>query len=334
MVAPGPPTAPAASGADDREEPPAVELRPLEGWEEYRACETFQRRIWGEDFTELAPASLQKIAQTLGGVASGAFDPEEGLVGFVFGLTGLEDGEPVHWSHMLAVRRDFRDRGVGRRLKEHQRELLLEEGVDTVYWTFDPLVARNAHFNLNRLGVRVEEYVPQMYGDTASRLHEGLGTDRFLVAWDLESYRPPGAERARPAGEVPGEGPGRAGRAPDTATGASGPAPSSAEDADTSGPAPDGVPAHAGLPSRGSAEGTASAPPIVRVEIPADIHAVREEDPAAAAEWRERTRDAFLSRLDAGYRVMGFVPGPDRAFYVLVRQDVEPGGVDLPEPAT
>lgn len=294
-----------------------MELRPLEGWEEYRACETFQRRIWGEDFTELAPASLQKVAQRLGGVASGAFDSEEGLVGFVFGLTGLEDGRPVHWSHMLAVRRDFRDRGLGRRLKEHQRELLLEEGVDTVYWTFDPLVARNAHFNLNRLGVRVEDYVPQMYGETASRLHEGLGTDRFLVAWDLESYRPSGTNRAREA-----------------APGASGPAPSSQEDADPSGPAPDGVPAHAAPPSGGSGEGPASAPPVVRVEIPSDIHAVREEDPDAAAEWRERTRDAFLSRLDGGYRVIGFVPGPDRAFYVLAREDIEPGGVDLPEPAT
>lgn len=279
-----------------------MEIRPFESWEEYRACETFQRRIWGEDFSEVAPASLLKIARTIGGVASGAFDPEEGLVGFVFGLTGLRDDEPVHWSHMLAVRRDVRDRGLGRRLKEHQREVLLEAGVGTVYWTFDPLVARNAHFNLNRLGVGVEDYVPEMYGETASRLHRGLGTDRFLVAWDLEAYRPPDA-------------------------GASGPAP----DGDTP---PDGVPGRAGLPSHGPGEGPAAAPPVVRVEIPSDIHTVREEDPEAAAGWRERTREAFLSRLDAGYRVIGFVPGPERGFYVLAREDIEPGGVDLPEAST
>lgn len=311
-----------------------MELRPLDGWEEYRACETFQRRIWGEDFTELAPASLLKVAQRLGGVASGAFDPEEGLVGFVFGLTGLEGGEPAHWSHMLAVRRDFRDRGVGRRLKEHQRELLLEEGVDTVYWTFDPLVARNAHFNLNRLGVRVEDYVPQMYGESTSRLHEGLGTDRFLVAWDLASYRPPGSDRGD-AGTSADEGDAVRERPSGAAGSSEGDGPTATgRDAATDGPAPDGVPAHVGLPSGGAEEGPVSAPPVVRVEIPSDVHAVREEDPEAAAEWRERTRDAFLSRLDAGYRVIGFVPGPDRAFYVLAREDIEPGGVDLPDPAT
>lgn len=312
-----------------------MELRPLQGWEEYRACETFQRRIWGESFSELAPASLLKVAQDLGGVASGAVHPEEGLVGFVFGLTGLEDGRPVHWSHMLAVRRDFRDRGLGRRLKEHQRELLLEEGVDTVRWTFDPLVARNAHFNLNRLGVRVEEYVPQMYGETGSKLHEGLGTDRFVVAWDLEAYRPPdtdAAEEGRGAAGEAGNGAGDAGTAAD--------APRAADDARPPGSpaaAPDGVPAGAGLPSHGREErgaGRPATPPVLRVEIPSDVHALREEDPEAAEQWRERTRDAFLSRLDAGYRVIGFVPGPDRGFYVLAREDIEPDGVDLPGAAT
>lgn len=309
-----------------------MEIRPLRSWEEFRACETFQRRVWGEGFSEVAPASLQKIARRLGGVSSGAFHPEEGLVGFVFGLTGVEDGDPVHWSHMLAVRRDFRDRGLGRRLKEHQRELLLEEGVGTVYWTFDPLVARNAHFNLNRLGVRVEEYVPQMYGETGSRLHHGLGTDRFVVAWDLASYRP-GDEAPGPDGEAAagfgggngGEdaGPVDAGAAMDEDT----------PPAEAAGPpAGEGVgPAvggEAGLPAHGSDEsgGERPAPPVLRVEIPSDIHAVREENPAAAVRWRERTRDAFLSRLETGYRVLGFVPGPRRGFYVLAREDLEPDG--------
>ena len=100
----------------------------------------------------------------------------------MFGITGVQEGQLVHWSHMLAVERAYRDHGLGRRLKECQRELLRELGVDTIYWTFDPLVARNAHLNLNRLGTTVREYVPDMYGDTGSPLHT-FGTDRFVVAW-------------------------------------------------------------------------------------------------------------------------------------------------------
>lgn len=276
-----------------------VETRPLRSWEEYRAAEDLQREVWGEDFSELAPASLLKIGQRLGGVSSGAFHPEEGLVGFVFGLTGLEDGEPVHWSHMLAVRAGFRGRGLGLRLKEHQRELLLSRGVRTVYWTFDPLVARNAHFNLNRLGARVVDYVPRMYGETGSPLHQGLDTDRFLVEWELEAYDP-GAPSAAPTEGAPRTDAGEAGDLP-------------------AGQAP---PAEMDL----AREDGPSTPPAVRVEIPSDIHAVREEDPEEAARWRERTRQAFVARLEGGYRVAGFVPGPERGFYLLVRQDV--GGAD------
>lgn len=254
-----------------------MEIRPLDSWEEYRACERLQREVWGSDFREIAPASLLKVARRLGGVASGAFpdgagpgegsdDGERGLAGFVFGLTGFVDGRRVHWSHMLAVRKDRRGEGIGRRLKEHQRRQLLDRDVSVVYWTFDPLVAANAHFNLNRLGVRVVDYVPQMYGETESELHRGIGTDRFVVAWDLEAYEPSGAPSSPSAGE--------------------------------------------------------EAPPVVRIDVPADILEVRRRDPGEAARWRERTRGAFVSRLGSGYRVTGFVPGPERGHYLLTRADV------------
>src|SRR5690606_28979184 len=101
----------------------------------------------------------------------------------VFGLTGLEHGRLVHWSHMLAVRPEWRDLGVGTRLKAYQREAVARLGVEVIYWSFDPLMARNAHLNLNRLGARVAEYVEDMYGATGSTLHAGLGTDRLVVVW-------------------------------------------------------------------------------------------------------------------------------------------------------
>ena len=86
---------------------------------------------------------------------------------------------------MLAVRPDARNKGLGRRLKDYQRELLRPLGVEMIYWTYDPLVARNAYLNFIRLGARLAEYVEDMYGDTDSVLHGGIGTDRFVVAWDL-----------------------------------------------------------------------------------------------------------------------------------------------------
>ena len=107
-------------------------------------------------------------------------------MGFVFGLTGIKDDQLVNWSHMLAVRKDVRGQNVGWKLKLYQRELLLEREVEIVYWTYDPLVAKNAHINLNKLGAKIQEYVPDMYGeDTGSDLHRGLGMDRFIVAWPM-----------------------------------------------------------------------------------------------------------------------------------------------------
>ena len=109
--------------------------------------------------------------------------PTAMLLGFVFGLTGVERGKIVHWSDMLAVRPEARNLGLGRKLKEHQRQLVRELGASVIYWTYDPLIARNAHLNFNRLGVRLAEYVEDMYGITDSVLHGGIPTDRLVVAW-------------------------------------------------------------------------------------------------------------------------------------------------------
>src|SRR5262249_6108148 len=117
----------------------------------------------------------------VGGLAAGAFDRGGELLGFVFGVSGVRDGELVHWSHMLGVRESARNLGLGRMLKEHQRVALAKLGIRRVFWSFDPLMAKNAYFNFNRLGASVVEYVPDMYGTTASPLHLGLPTDRLVV---------------------------------------------------------------------------------------------------------------------------------------------------------
>ena len=142
-----------------------------------------QRCIWGSEFAGITPASILQVAARIGGVIAGAFDQRGSLVGFVFGMTGVREGALVHWSHMLAVLPAAQNQGIGRRLKEFQRAAAATQGATTIYWTFDPLVARNAHLNFNVLGVQALEYVRDMYGGSTSPEHRGIGTDRLIVSW-------------------------------------------------------------------------------------------------------------------------------------------------------
>jgi chorismate synthase len=161
-------------------------IRPLVREDELMQCVQLQRDTWGDDFRELVAPAVLMVVQKVGGLTLGAFNPRGELVGFLFGITGIRDGRPAHWSHMLAVRDEWRNRGVGRRLKAAQRAHLRKMGVETAYWSFDPLVARNAHLNLHCLGATVIEYVRDMYGDNPlSRTDAVIGSDRFVVAWNL-----------------------------------------------------------------------------------------------------------------------------------------------------
>jgi len=264
---------------------PAVTLRPLASPEDYAACVELQLATWGESFGEAVPGSILKICQKVGGVAAGAFEPGGRLLGFVFGLTGVRHGRLAHWSHMLAVHPAARDLGLGTRLKLFQRDLLLPVGVESVLWTFDPLEARNAHLNLNRLGAEVLEYVEDMYaGEMGSELAKGIGTDRFIVDWRI------GGERVRRAlaGELPPDGE-RFGTAP-----LAGMAPPAAGDE---------------LPEA----------PRVRIEIPANVQERKADDLEAAVAWRAATRRAFESYLARGYRVATFYRDREtgRCFYGL-----------------
>lgn len=182
-----------------------AEIRSLTTQAELQACVALQRLTWGEEFADVVPPSILKISQRLGGVAAGAFDDRGALIGFVYGMTGVEDGMIVHWSDMLAVIPEAQGQGIGRELKEFQRAEVAKVGAKVIYWTYDPLVARNAHLNFNVFGVRATEYVQDMYGESQSPVHRGIGTDRFIVAWPvddrgLEARRKEIAQASRDAG--------------------------------------------------------------------------------------------------------------------------------------
>jgi predicted GNAT superfamily acetyltransferase len=283
----------------DAEGLPDLEIRQLRSHAEYLACVELQAATWGATFREGVPATILEITQRIGGVTAGAIAPDGTLLGFVFGMTGVEHGRLVHWSDMLAVRDGMRNHGIGRRLKEFQRDILRAAGVTRMYWTYDPLVARNAHFNVNRLGATVTEYVCDMYGaDTGSTLHRGLGTDRFIVTWPLE------AGGGEPARLIPS------------------PDPSLAEAMLIN-------PEMSAVPTDGSFEPahlTRDHPPTVRVEIPPDIFNVQCESPGRAVEWRVSTRRAFQWALARGYVVDRFVAdgASRRSFYVLAAPAAPP----------
>ena len=261
-------------------------IRPLEGQAEYRACVALQRATWGQSFSEIVPPSMLMVSQEMGGIASGAFDGER-LAGFVFGLSGMRDGRPGHWSDMLAVDPAYRGRGLGRRLKLHQRERLLGLGIEHMVWTFDPLVARNAHLNFNRLGITVRVYKRDAYGESDSPLHAGIGTDRLLADWAMASPRVVERIQGAPAPVLP--------------TG-----PLLAE------------PHLAGPFPRPGTFRPAEGAPHVRVAVPSDIDALRAADMGLAKAWRANVREAMEWAFAAGYVAVGSGPGPgDTAVYTL-----------------
>lgn len=264
-------------------------VRPLAGTAEYRACVELQKRTWGESFDELVPPSILMVAQEMGGVASGAFDSDR-LVGFVFGISGVRDGRPAHWSDMLAVEPAYRGRGLGRRLKLHQRERLLDLGIRRMLWTFDPLVARNAHLNLSRLGATAAVYRRDVYGDSPSPLHAGIGTDRLLADWGMDTER----VRRGLAGEAPPR------TDPD--------APLVLEAADA-----------ADRPRPGAFRPT-TGHKAIRVAVPADIHSLKGADPELAREWRLAVREALEWGFGNGYTAVALERiGGNACAYTLAR---------------
>ena len=166
-----------------------IEIRPLSAHAEFQEAVQLQQQIWGFEEIELLPLRLFVVATKVGGQAFGAFDGKR-MIGFCLAIPGLKPGGKsyIH-SHMLGVLPDYRDSGVGRKLKLAQREDALGRGIELIEWTFDPLEIKNAFFNIERLGAVVRRYVLNQYGTTSSHLHGGLPTDRCIAEWWIGSPR-------------------------------------------------------------------------------------------------------------------------------------------------
>jgi predicted GNAT superfamily acetyltransferase len=165
-----------------------IAIRPCTRLEEYDRCVELQRLVWGFADVELVPKDVIVVAGSTGGQVFGAFNGAE-MIGFLLSFPGYRNGRAYIHSHMLAVLPDYRDAGVGRRLKLEQRSDALARGLELVEWTFDPLELKNAYFNIERLGAIVRRYIVNKYGRTTSPLHAGLPTDRLVAEWWLKTPR-------------------------------------------------------------------------------------------------------------------------------------------------
>lgn len=251
-----------------------------------RELETLFAAIWGRPEEPPLKADIMKALAYSGNYVAGA-RLENRLVG---GLVGWLGGSPAHdlhlHSHILGVAADNPAPGLGFALKQHQRLWSLERDVNVVEWTTDPLVRRNAYFNLNKLGADAREYLVNFYGAMADGLNIGEESDRLLISWSLDSAKAESAAAGHPT-EHAVEELHRDGAAKVLSVG------------------PQGEPVQESSSAR-----------FLICQVPEDIVALRRSDPATARSWRLALRRALGEAFDSGYRVRGATKS---GWYVLER---------------
>ncbi|WP_036321264.1 hypothetical protein [Microbacterium sp. B24] len=184
----------------DSRTPDGIRIRPLRTMEQVTAASAVLSEVWGGDRTGM-PANLLRALAHVGNYAVGLYaeDPARGaeperMIGASVGFFSAPDDRSLH-SHITGIVDDRRGQGLGRLLKHHQREWALARGVHRITWTFDPLVARNASFNLRVLGARVEEYYVDHYSAMDDGVNRGDETDRIFAVWDLDAPSAPPREQ-------------------------------------------------------------------------------------------------------------------------------------------
>lgn len=267
-----------------------IYCRPIIKSDEIERIVDLHGLIWFTDDRDAIPSHVLLALQHVGAVLLGAF-ADETPVGFSLAFPGKRNGQRLLWSHATGVLPAYQGRGIGKKLKLLQREIAIEEGYDCIGWTFDPLQAGNANFNIRQLGSVCNKYHIDFYGEVHDGLNNGLPTDRFETEWWLKDTR------QRPVIR------------------------------DTSGffavwRKSDGAPSTFQKPSTGQ--------DIALVEIPHDINSIREQSLGSALSWRHATRNAFENLFALGFSVVDFVqtkPQDNKrtrhSYYVLLRdQDV------------
>jgi predicted GNAT superfamily acetyltransferase len=270
-------------------------VRDLTRYDEFLQVREVQQHIWGFSQGEGLYPPMLKTAAENGGVVIGAFDGGK-LIGFLFGFLGLHTDRRVKLcSQTMGVLPEYRNKGVAATLKWAQRERVLANDIDLITWTYDPLEAPNARLNLRALSGVARVYKRNIYGEDFGALGKGLPSDRFLIEWWITSERVQ-RQHDRVAVEPIGV---------------------------------DSPIANACAGGTGDRRITAIDlsldAPVVRVEIPNDLQAIKKTNMVLALDWRNKTRELFEAYFARGYEAIDFVRagevwGPARAahnWYVL-----------------
>ena len=171
-----------------------LEIRECSTLDALAGCVQLQRDVFALPEVELSPVRHFVVTKNAGGFTLGAYDGDR-LVGFVLSVPAFLRSERAFYSHMTAVRAEYQSHGVGAKLKWEQRKRALAEGVKYIKWTFEPVKARNAYFNLEKLGAIVCEYQENFYGTDYGTAPEtkgakfGLASDRLFAEWHLDSEK-------------------------------------------------------------------------------------------------------------------------------------------------
>lgn len=180
-------------GTDNMFDQSEIRIRECTTVEELTGCVALQRSVFALPEVEISPVRHFVVTMHAGGFTLGAFDGER-LVGFVLTVPAVLHGERAFYSHMAAVDGEYQGLGIGASLKWAQRERALAEGVEYIKWTFQPVQARNAFFNLEKLGAFSAVYAPDFYGtdyalspDQPAQL--GLESDRLIAEWHLSGEK-------------------------------------------------------------------------------------------------------------------------------------------------
>ena len=167
----------------------SYKIRACETVEEFASCVVLQKKIWGYLDNEVYPARMFLNISKTGGQVLAAFSDKGPMVGFVVSVPAWRKEHRYYYSLLLGVLPDHENQGLGRLLKLEQRKAALREGIEYIEWTFDPLRAKNAYFNIFRLGAVVRRYCPDYYGPMLSKLQRRLPSDRLIAEWPLKSAR-------------------------------------------------------------------------------------------------------------------------------------------------
>lgn len=156
--------------------------------EDFQQCIELERAVWQDEDIDIMPIRLYMISKACKAPTIGAFDSSGRLVGFVHTMLALIGRNVVYHSHMAAVIEDLRHKDIGYRIKLAQRQSAIEAGIPMIYWTFDPLQSRNAHFNINKLGAIVRRYEINYYGEGVSTVFDSsVPSDRIFAEWWVSS---------------------------------------------------------------------------------------------------------------------------------------------------